>query len=174
MRLAPLVLVVGLPLAPTSARADTAQRIGDVIAIALPAGAAVGALAAGDPRGVVQLGEAFGTTMAVVYVLKPTIDRTRPNGGRQSFPSGHAASAFAGAAFLERRYGWRLGVPAGLLASFVAWSRVESHEHYTSDVVAGAAIGIGANLVFTHRRTHVAFGFDSSPHRAGPLVTISW
>jgi hypothetical protein len=65
-------------------------------------------------------------------------------------------------------------VPAGLLASFAAWSRVESHEHYTSDVVAGAAIGIGANLVFTHRRTRAVVGFDSSPHRAGPLVTISW
>src|SRR5262249_16283922 len=71
--------------------------------------------------------------------LKPTIDRTRPNGGHQSFPSGHAASAFAGAAFLQRRYGWRIGVPAGLLASFAAWSRVESREPYTSDALAGPA-----------------------------------
>jgi membrane-associated phospholipid phosphatase len=169
-----VALVLALPLVPAGARADGVERAGDVTAIALPAGAALGALVAGDHRGLAELAEAFGSTMAVVYVLKPTIDRTRPNGGHQSFPSGHAASAFAGAAFLERRYGWRLGVPAGLLATFTAWTRVESHEHYTSDVIAGAALGIGANLVFTHRRPHAVVGFDSTPHRAGPLVTIVW
>src|SRR5262245_28008827 len=168
------VALVLVPLAPSSARADTVQRIGDAVAIALPAGAVLGSLVAGDHRGLAELGEAWGSTMAVVYVLKPTIDRTRPNGGHQSFPSGHAASAFAGAAFLQRRYGWRIGVPAGLLATFTAWSRVDAREHYASDVVAGAAIGIGANLLFTHRRTHVVVGFDSSPHRAGPLVTFVW
>jgi membrane-associated phospholipid phosphatase len=169
-----LALVLALAFVPGRARADGVEHVGDVAAIALPAGAAVGALVAGDHHGLAELGEAFGSTMAVVYVLKPVIDRTRPNGGHQSFPSGHAASAFAGAAFLGRRYGWRLGVPAGLLATFTAWTRVESREHYATDVIAGAAIGIGANLVFTHRRTHAVVGFDSSPHRAGPLVTIVW
>lgn len=51
----------------------------------------------------------------------------------------------AGAAFLQMRYGWALGGPAYAVASFVACSRVESKRHYTSDVVAGAAIGIGMN-----------------------------
>jgi membrane-associated phospholipid phosphatase len=174
MRLAPFALALALPLVPGSARADAVQRVGDVVSIVLPAGAAVGSLAADDHRGLAQLGEAFGSAMAVVYVLKPTIDRTRPNGGHQSFPSGHAASAFAGAAFLERRYGWKLGAPAAALACFVGWSRVESKEHYATDVIAGAALGIGANLVFTHRRTRATVGFDASPHRAGPQVTIVW
>ena len=57
--------------------------------------------------------------MAVVYVLKPLVDRTRPDGGHQWFPSGHTASAFAGAAFLQMRYGWALGAPAYAVASFV-------------------------------------------------------
>ena len=174
MRLTPCALALFLALVAGSAHADSIEQAGTVGEILLPAGAALGSLVAGDHRGLGQLGEAFGTTMAVVYLLKPTIDRTRPNGGHQSFPSGHAASAFAGAAFLQRRYGWRLGVPAGLLAAFVAYSRVESKEHHTSDVVAGAAIGIGANLVFTHPRAHVSLGFDASRHRAGPLVTIAW
>jgi membrane-associated phospholipid phosphatase len=172
--LAPFALALVLALVGGSAHADSVERAGDVGSILLPAGAALGSLVAGDRGGLGQLGEAFGTTMAVVYLLKPTIDRTRPNGGHYSFPSGHAASAFAGAAFLERRYGWRLGVPAGLLAGYVAYSRVESKEHYTSDVLAGAAIGIGANLVFTHPRAHVSLGFDASRRRAGPLVTIAW
>ncbi len=33
-------------------------------------------------------------------------------------------------------------VPAYAAASFVAYSRVESREHYPHDVVAGAGIGI--------------------------------
>ena len=75
--------------------------------------------------------------MAVVYVLKPIVDRQRPDGGSQSFPSGHSASAFAGAAFLQRRYGWSYGAPAYAVATFVAYSRVESKRHWTSDVIAG-------------------------------------
>ena len=34
-------------------------------------------------------------------------------------------------------------------AAFVAWSRVESDNHYTIDVVAGAAVGIASGLIFT-------------------------
>jgi membrane-associated phospholipid phosphatase len=171
---APLVLVVGFLLAGRTAGADASARAGDIGSIVLPAGAAVGALVAKDHRGLGQLAEAFASSMAVVYVLKPTIDRTRPDGGHQSFPSGHAASAFAGAAFLQRRYGWRFGIPAYALASFVAYSRVEANRHFTSDVVAGAAIGIGANLAFTHRREHVCLAFAPTPRRVGFVVAIAW
>ncbi len=170
----PLVLVLALVLSGGRVCADVIEQAGDIGSVVLPAGAAMGALIAKDHRGLGQLAEAFASSMAVVYVLKPTIDRTRPDGGHQSFPSGHAASAFAGAAFLERRYGWRLGIPAYALASFVGVSRVEAKRHYTSDVVAGAAIGIAANLVFTHRREAVSLGLAPSRHRADFLVTIAW
>ena len=171
---ASLVLALALPLAAGGASADHLERAGDVGSVLLPGGAAVGALVVRDHRGLGQLGEAFVSTMAVVYVLKVTVDRTRPDGDQYSFPSGHAASAFAGAAFLQRRYGWRAGIPAYTLASFVGYSRVEANRHHTSDVVAGAVIGIAANLIFTHRREHVSLGFDPRPGHAGFVVTIAW
>src|SRR5262245_21251890 len=112
--------------------------------------------------------------MALVYVLKPTIDRRRPDGGHQSFPSGHAASAFAGAAFLERRYGWSCGVPAYAVATFVAWSRVEAKRHWTSDIVAGGAIGIASNLVFTHGRSVQTVQPLIVRHGAGLELDLQW
>lgn len=40
-------------------------------------------------------------------------------------------------------------MPAYAAASFVAYSRVESREHYAHDVVAGAAIGILSSFILT-------------------------
>jgi membrane-associated phospholipid phosphatase len=153
-------------------RADDIERTGDIGAVILPAGAAVGALVIKDHQGLGQLALAYVSTMAIVYMLKPTVDRTRPDGGGQSFPSGHAASAFAGAAFLQRRYGWRLGVPAYALATYVGWSRVEADRHHPSDVMASAAIGIGANLLFTRRRAPVSLAIE--PTHAAIFVAIAW
>jgi membrane-associated phospholipid phosphatase len=169
-----VALVLALSLAAGEALADTVSRAGDVGAIVLPVGAAAGALLANDHRGLGQLAEAYASAMAVVYVLKPLVDRTRPDGGQQSFPSGHAASAFAGAAFLQIRYGWRFGIPAYAVASYVGYSRVEAKRHYTSDVVAGAAIGIAANLVFTRPREHVTVVVDAGRGHAGSFITVAW
>lgn len=174
MKLAAVVLVLALSLGGSEARATEGTRAGDIGAVALPVGAAAGALVAKDHRGLGQLAESYAAAMAVVYVLKPLVDRTRPYGGGQSFPSGHATSAFAGAAFLQMRYGWGLGVPAYAVATYVGYSRVESKRHYTSDVVAGAAIGIAANLVFTRRREHVTVLVDLGRDHAGTSIAVAW
>ena len=174
MKTAAVVLVLALPLGAGNARADVVERAGDVGAILLPVGSAAGALIAKDHKGLAQLGEAYASAMAVVYVLKPLVDRTRPDGGHQSFPSGHTASAFAGAAFLQMRYGWALGAPAYAVASFVGYSRVESKSHYTSDVAAGAAIGIATNLLFTRHREHVAVVIDLGRGHAGSSIAVAW
>lgn len=74
--------------------------------------------------------------------LKIAIDRPRPDGGRFSFPSGHSSGAFATATVIQRHFGWRVGVPAYALATYVAGSRLQENRHFMSDVIFGAAIGI--------------------------------
>ena len=80
----------------------------------------------------------------VVQGLKYATRRTRPNGGHRSFPSGHAASAFTTAEVLRRHYGWKVGLAAYVGAAYIATSRLSEREHYLTDVVFGAAIGIAA------------------------------
>src|SRR3954452_7210707 len=50
------------------------------------------------------------------YAIKFAADRTRPNGDHRVFPSGHASTSFASAMVLQEHYGWKLGLPAFLLA----------------------------------------------------------
>lgn len=59
----------------------------------------------------------------------------------QSFPSGHATTAFSLAmvvAFIWPKAFW----PAMLLAALVAVSRVIVGEHYPTDITAGAVLGV--------------------------------
>ncbi len=87
--------------------------------------------------------------MGLTYGLKYSVDRERPNGGDQSFPSGHTASAFMGASFLHYRYGWEYGVPAYAAAALVAYSRVDADKHYWEDVVAAAVLANVTAYIFT-------------------------
>ncbi len=57
-----------------------------------------------------------------------------------SFPSGHAASAFAFATAVSRDFPW-LAVALQFAAGAVAYSRVHTGVHYHGDTVAGALIG---------------------------------
>ena len=100
---------------------------------------------------------AIGATSATVNLgIKPLARRGRPARAEPapfraryvpmpestSFPSGHAASAFA-FAYAVARHLPRLAVPIGLLAGGVAHSRVHTGVHYPSDVVIGAILGGG-------------------------------
>jgi undecaprenyl-diphosphatase len=102
---------------------------------------------------------AVGVTSATINLgIKPLARRRRPDradpaphGARQvrmpesdSFPSGHAASAFTAATLLA-------GGPATpvwfALAAAVASSRVYTRMHHTSDIVAGAALGVALGTI---------------------------
>jgi membrane-associated phospholipid phosphatase len=66
-----------------------------------------------------------------------------------SFPSGHAASAFAfatGAADAQPL----LSAPLRALATLVGYSRVHTGVHYPADVLAGAFIGVSAAELARH------------------------
>ena len=86
---------------------------------------------------------AYGALTAVAGGLKLTVHERRPDGSDdRSFPSGHAARAFAGAELVRSEYGWGWGAAAYAVATGVGVLRVTGDHHYTHDVVAGAAIGV--------------------------------
>lgn len=87
--------------------------------------------------------EALVSTYALTLAGKYVIQRARPTGDNtRSFPSGHTSGMFALASVLDQRYGWKIGVPAYLLAGYTGVSRVRQLRHYPTDVLAGAALGI--------------------------------
>ena len=105
-------------------------------------------------KGLVSLGLASGFAN---LVAKPLTSRRRPTRKEteelvsrhvqmprsSSFPSGHAASAFAfaiGAASAQPL----LSAPLRALATLVGYSRVHTGVHYPADVLAGAFIGVSA------------------------------
>jgi membrane-associated phospholipid phosphatase len=107
-----------------------------------------------------------------VYAIKYSVQRDRPTGECCAFPSGHATSAFAAAAVLERHFGFRGWWPALLGASYVATSRLVDDRHFLSDVIFGAALGeaVGWTVVGRHGKTE--FSLHPVPVRGGMMVAL--
>jgi len=141
----------------TASAQQIVEDIGHYAQLGLPIAAAGISIIKNDKQGVVQLAKTVVVESVLVYSLKQVIDRERPNGGRFAFPSGHTALSFTSATYLYKRYGWRYGVPATVVASFVGYSRygIDEPVHYFSDVAAGAAIGIITSLLLTSRYENI-------------------
>jgi membrane-associated phospholipid phosphatase len=107
------------------------------------------------------------------YAIKYAADRTRPNGDPRSFPSGHASTSFATAMVLQEHYGWKLGLPAFLAATYSGVSRVVDNQHWASDVVFGAAVGMAAGRTVTiHvREARVTVAPLAVPGGGGVLIS---
>ncbi len=88
-----------------------------------------------------------------------------------SFPSGHTSAMFATSTVLLRRWGWRAGVPAYLLATYAGTTRLEN-KHYLSDVTFGAALGIAVGLVVNLPGGGPEIAPLVGPGRAGVAVSI--
>lgn len=166
-----LFFVVGDPAGRAS---DNIQSAGDILQFVLPATAAGLTLGYRDWPGALEFGESAGVTLGVTYGLKYAVNERRPNGGSESFPSGHSSISFSAAEFMRKRYGWEYGIPAYAAASFVAYSRVESGEHYPHDVIAGAAIGIASSYIFTRPYRGWHFQFEAGEKYYGFRVSRSW
>ncbi len=135
---------------PASARSGTTSDIGDLLQIALPAAALGASYLNDDEEGRMQYLHAGGTTLLITHGLKHSLAKARPGSDSQtSFPSGHTAAAFSGAAFLYSRYGSEWGLPAYALAAYTGYSRVWADAHYLDDVIGGASIAILSNLYWT-------------------------
>lgn len=93
----------------------------------------------------------------VVYSLKYTVGEARPDTGKKnSFPSGHTATAFTAATFLSKEYGYKsvwISIGAYTAASTVGVFRMLNNRHWISDVFVGAGIGILSTkfVYFTHK-----------------------
>lgn len=85
-------------------------------------------------------------TNMVTYGLKYLTNETRPNGEDDlSFPSGHTANAFVMATVLFHEFKATkpvLAYSGFLFASATGALRVMNNEHWVSDVLVGAGIGI--------------------------------
>jgi len=155
-------------------RADAIRTMGDWLQIAVPAYGLGRAGGAGDHEGVTQAGQAIVTNMLTTQAIKVSTNQTRPDGGNLSFPSGHTSSAFQGAAFLHRRYGWDEAWPHYIAAGFVGYSRVHAKRHYVRDVIAGAAVGIGSSWLVVRPRDHQSVTLDMTSHGTHLIYRRNW
>lgn len=117
-----------------------------------PAAIMLGLKAAGVPSrsswGRMIMSDAITITLmtGVVQGLKYTTNVTRPDGSnKQSFPSGHTATAFMTATMLSKEYGhispW-VSVGAYTIATATGLMRMANNKHWLSDVMVGAGFGI--------------------------------
>ena len=105
-------------------------------------------------------------TQGITQVIKHTVGRARPFANKgayhfealkfppssysQSFPSGHAATAFSLASVIAEQYDNRfIDWAAYSLAFLAAWARVNDNVHFTSDVFFGGVLGtwVGKTIV---------------------------
>lgn len=149
----------------TKPQVGTTQKIGDVILFALPVATVGTSFIVGDEKGAWQFTKGLLLTEAVTYGLKFSINKQRPDmSNDNSFPSGHTSTTFHSAGYIHRRYGFKYSIPAYALAGFTAASRIDSEKHDILDVLAGAAIGLGSNLLFTteYQKEHMELSFTSN------------
>jgi membrane-associated phospholipid phosphatase len=93
-------------------------------------------------------------------------DGPNPSRANLSFPSGHAASAFALATVVASEYGENRLVPRLMYgaATLCALSRMNDNAHWLSDVVIGSAIGhFTAKAVIGLHRGHADVSFRLEP-----------
>ena len=160
-----------------SSSQKTHKTIGDALVISLPI-IAFGSTAVfkDGQNGFAQYGKSLIGTVAITYGFKLIIDKQRPNGENfNSFPSAHSAVAFGSAAFIQKRYGWKYGIPAYALAAYVGFSRIEADKHDIVDVSVGAALGIGMSYLFTKPfKQNEKIGFASGSFEGTPTFGLAY
>lgn len=150
LQFAPIAAVYGLNLAGVKGRNDLANRTALIIKSEL-------------------------LVAAITFPLKKITAVPRPDTGeRNSFPSGHTATAFAAATFMAKEYGhiskW-YSIGAYTAATGVGVMRIMNNRHWVTDVLAGAAVGIfSTNVAYlTHR-----YKWGRNRRRAQTMVVPSY
>ncbi len=158
-----------------------------ITALATPSGDQSGDWALNKAKGLSVDIAAAALTSGVTSGLKSAVDRPRPTGSGESFPSGHASNTSVCDTLSARNVdelaipdGARLGLDIGFTALTVstAWARVEARQHYPSDVLGGMALGhfLGAfiNDAFLGTKTPENFFFSVEPSKKGIGCNAYW
>jgi membrane-associated phospholipid phosphatase len=108
----------------------------------------------------IYIGTTVVEAVGISYSLKLLTNRKRPYeaypdkitpyghiSNRSSFPSDHTTAAFSLATAISVRYPkWYVIAPSAIWASGVGLARINQGAHYPSDVLVGAAIGVGCGF----------------------------
>jgi len=158
-----IVLAIILCFQSSFSQNKTVETSGDVLLFLMPTVAFGTTIFKKDYKGTWQFTKGALLNVAVSYSLKQIVSKQRPNmENYNSFPSGHTSITFQSAAFIQRRYGWKVGIPAYLLASYTGFSRIQADKHDIYDVLAGAVVGVGSTYIFTtpYQQEHMELTFS--------------
>ncbi|MCK3685077.1 phosphatase PAP2 family protein [Maribellus sp. YY47] len=110
-----------------------------------------------------------------VNILKSSTNNLRPDeSSRNSFPSGHTATAFMGAEFLYQEYKdvslW-YGIAGYTIAAGTGFFRMYNNRHWLTDIATGAGIGIFSTKIayWVHPFIRKTL-FKSNDNSAGTIV----
>jgi len=108
---------------------------------------------------------ALSLTWIATTGLKLARNNETPNGKDNAWPSGHTSSSFTVASVLDEFYGPKVGIPAYIAASAVAYRMMDTGDHWASDVVFGATLGwvVGHTVAGRHKKFEIA-GCDVVPY----------
>ena len=136
---------------------------GVILPVGVPTAMGIYALIQKDQpllKDAIYIGTSVIEALGLTYGLKYTIDRQRPYEkypdkirpiepeDSPSFRSGHTTAAFSLATSLSITYPkWYVIAPSAIWACGVGLARINQGVHYPSDVLTGAAIGVGCAFV---------------------------
>lgn len=138
---------------------------GAVLPVGVPTAMGIYALIKKDRpllKDAIYIGTSVIEAVGVTYAVKHTVGRERPfvkypdkihpydasSIDSPSFPSSHTATAFSLATSLSITYPrWYVIAPSAVWACGVGFARMNQGVHYPTDVLAGAAIGVGCAFV---------------------------
>ena len=118
-------------------------------------------------------------TGLLTHSIKLAVRRQRPDADHDSrtktyaFPSGHSSATWTAATVVWRHLGWKAGVPASLVAAYASASRLQQNQHFMSDVLFGAAIGIVSGRTITMGHGGTRWQVVPTPVRGGGAVLFS-
>ena len=82
--------------------------------------------------------------------------------GSSSFPSGHIVGASVLMFKSWEYYGWKAGIPATIATVLIGWARVESGDHYLTDIFGAVALSGIASLSTSRKFDIITRGIPTS------------